>query len=71
VKLSMEAKGGALKINLGTVNVEDAGLGEVSYLNAGSDFDTVDSYTAQIFVTIGGLVDPSDKFEIEVRDIVE
>lgn len=70
VKMSMKAKGGAVKINLGTVNIEDAATGKVSYSNAGTDFDTVDSYDAQFFVTIATKVDPSDIFEIEVRAIV-
>lgn len=70
VKFSMKAKGGALKINLGAVVVEDAATGEISYLNAGTDFDTVDSYDCQFKITIAAVDDYSDAFEMEVRDVV-
>lgn len=70
VKFSMKAKGGSLKVNLGAVVVEDPATGELSYLNAGTDFDTVDSYDAQFKITIGGVDDFSDAFEMEVRDVV-
>jgi len=69
VKLSTAAKG-VLKINLGDCVVEDAATGEISYKESGSGFDTVDTYEAQFKITIGGLVDYSDKFELEVRDVV-
>jgi len=70
VVFSMKTKGGAMKITNGACVVEDAATGEISYLNAGTDFNTVDSYTGQFKITIGGVDDYSDTFEIEVRDIV-